>query len=101
VFCSKYTISEVYLYYYNAQVRRLLIPGITDDNADIKQLVKKALSSDIMGDWLMIIDNADNPRVFMGTIDGDPRSARLSDHLRKVIEARSSSRHEVERLPEI
>jgi hypothetical protein len=80
---------------------RLRIPGITDDNADIKQLVKKALSSDTMGDWLMIVDNADNPRVFMGTIDGDPRSARLSDYLRTVIEARSSSRHEVERLPDI
>jgi hypothetical protein len=39
---------------------RLCIPGMTDDNADIKHLVKKALSSDSLGHWLMIVDNADD-----------------------------------------
>jgi tetratricopeptide (TPR) repeat protein len=60
---------------------RLRIPGITNDNADIKQLVKEALSSDTVGDWLMIVDNADDPGIIMGSADGDPRPARLSDCL--------------------
>ncbi|KAK7177943.1 hypothetical protein PSPO01_16006 [Paraphaeosphaeria sporulosa] len=60
---------------------RVRIPGITDDNADIKQLVKEALSSDSMGDWLMIVDNADDPRVLMAGGSGDPGSSRLLDYL--------------------
>ncbi|KAF2834342.1 kinesin light chain 1 [Patellaria atrata CBS 101060] len=59
----------------------LCIPGITEDNADIKQLVKNTLSSDSVGPWLMIIDNANDPEVLIDSIDGDPRSARLSDYL--------------------
>jgi hypothetical protein len=53
---------------------RLHIPGITEDNADIRKLVKDALSLDSSGDWLMIVDNADNPLILLG-------SARLSDYL--------------------
>jgi hypothetical protein len=58
---------------------RLRIPGITDDNADVKQIVKKALSSENVGEWLMIVDNADDAGVIMG--NGDSRSPRLSDSL--------------------
>jgi hypothetical protein len=58
----------------------LRIPGITDKNTDVKGLVKKALSSDSVGQWLMVVDNADDPGVLIGT-DGDPRSARLLDYL--------------------
>ena len=60
---------------------RLRLPGITDDNADFKQLVKKALSSDRTGHWLMIVDNADDPEVLMGDTGGHPGSARLHDCL--------------------
>ncbi|OCK72823.1 kinesin light chain 1, partial [Lepidopterella palustris CBS 459.81] len=60
---------------------RLRIPGITDDNADIKQLVKNALNSDSAGRWLMIVDNADDPGVLIGGAGGDPRSGRLFDYL--------------------
>ncbi|KAF1981870.1 HET-domain-containing protein [Aulographum hederae CBS 113979] len=59
----------------------LCIPGITDDNADIKGLVNKALSSDSIGQWLMIVDNADDPSVLMNNTAGDPGSARLLDYL--------------------
>lgn len=38
----------------------LNIPGIDADGADIKQLVKDALSDKRIGPWLMIIDNADD-----------------------------------------
>ena len=60
---------------------RLRVPGITDDSADFKQLVKKALSSDSTGHWLMIVDNADDPGVLMGGTSGSPGSARLHDCL--------------------
>lgn len=60
---------------------RLRIPGITDDNADIKQLVKKELDSGRLGDWLMIVDNADDASVLLSGFDGEPRSSRLSDYL--------------------
>ena len=59
----------------------LHVPGITDNNADVKQLVKKALSSGSFGDWLMIVDNADDPGILMDSTGGNPRSARLSDCL--------------------
>jgi tetratricopeptide (TPR) repeat protein len=59
----------------------LRIPGITENNADIKRLVKEALSSDIIRDWLMIVDNADDPRVLMDSSRGEPGSARLLDYL--------------------
>jgi tetratricopeptide (TPR) repeat protein len=58
---------------------RLRIPGITDDNADIKQLVKEALSN--MRDWLMIVDNADEPDVLMNHSDSNLRSPRLLDYI--------------------
>ncbi|OCK74319.1 kinesin light chain 1, partial [Lepidopterella palustris CBS 459.81] len=60
---------------------RLRIPGIADDNADIKQLVKDALSSDSTGHWLMIVDNADDLGVLMGGAGGNLGSARLHDYL--------------------
>jgi tetratricopeptide (TPR) repeat protein len=59
----------------------LRIPGITDDKANIKQLVKDGLDLGGFGDWLMIIDNADDPGVLMdGTNDGS-QSNRLYDYL--------------------
>jgi tetratricopeptide (TPR) repeat protein len=60
---------------------RLRIPGITNDNADIKQIVKNALSSESTGYWLMVIDNADDPGVLMGRESSNLASARLHDYL--------------------
>ena len=60
---------------------RLHVPGITDDNADIRKLVKETLSLGSLGDWLMIVDNADDPGVLLGTTHNDPILARLSDCL--------------------
>jgi tetratricopeptide (TPR) repeat protein len=59
----------------------LRLPGITDNNADIKQLVKNKLDSDSSGDWLIIVDNADDASVLLSGSDGDPRSSRLNDYL--------------------
>ncbi|KAF2786639.1 hypothetical protein K505DRAFT_398427, partial [Melanomma pulvis-pyrius CBS 109.77] len=60
---------------------RLRIPGITDDNVDIKKLLKDKLSSDSLGNWLMIVDNADDPGVLLDTSNNNPMLARLSDCL--------------------
>jgi tetratricopeptide (TPR) repeat protein len=38
----------------------LQIPGINEDNADVKSLVKTFLSRESAGRWLLIIDNADD-----------------------------------------
>ncbi|KAI1439328.1 hypothetical protein F5Y02DRAFT_143448, partial [Annulohypoxylon stygium] len=40
--------------------RRLGVKGIDDDKADIKTLIKVALSDEGTGNWLLIIDNADD-----------------------------------------
>ncbi|KAF2630919.1 kinesin light chain 1 [Macroventuria anomochaeta] len=60
---------------------RLRVPGITDDNADVRKLVRETLSSKIMDNWLMIVDNADDHEVLLATADSDSKPARLSDHL--------------------
>ncbi|KAI2602274.1 P-loop containing nucleoside triphosphate hydrolase protein [Hypoxylon sp. NC1633] len=40
--------------------RQLEVKGIEDDKADVKMLVKAALSHESAGSWLMIVNNADN-----------------------------------------
>lgn len=42
------------------------IDGINDENADVEELVKKALSDKRAGSWLLIVDNADDPDLFSG-----------------------------------
>jgi tetratricopeptide (TPR) repeat protein len=60
---------------------RLRIPGIANENADIKQLVKDALSSDNTVHWLMVVDNADDSGVLMARASSNLASARLYDYL--------------------
>ena len=62
---------------------RLRIPGITEDNANIKQLVKDALDSNIAYKWLMVIDNTDDPQVLISRASIDPNATRLVDYLPK------------------
>lgn len=57
------------------------LSGITDNNADVKQLVKKALDSGSLGDWLMIVDNVDDASILLGGSDSDSRLNRLYDYL--------------------
>jgi tetratricopeptide (TPR) repeat protein len=59
----------------------LRIPGISDDNADVKQLVKNSLNSGDFRNWLMIVDNADDPSVLLGSTNDDSRTGRLYDYL--------------------
>ncbi|KAH7396341.1 heterokaryon incompatibility protein-domain-containing protein [Pyrenochaeta sp. MPI-SDFR-AT-0127] len=59
----------------------LRIPGITDNQADIKGLVKARLSDESIGQWLMIVDNADDVNVLLDPIDGRNGVDRLIDYL--------------------
>ncbi|RMZ88350.1 hypothetical protein DV736_g4421, partial [Chaetothyriales sp. CBS 134916] len=47
--------------------QKLQVPGIEDDNADIKLLVRNAMSQESCGSWLLIIDNADDMKLLFGT----------------------------------
>ncbi|KAH0534097.1 hypothetical protein FGG08_007306 [Glutinoglossum americanum] len=71
------TFEQAYL-----QIGRLLqIPGITEENADVKQLVKMRLSQESAGHWLLILDNADDIGMLYKRAYGDNRSLRLIDFL--------------------
>ncbi|OWT42400.1 phosphorylase superfamily [Pochonia chlamydosporia 170] len=54
--------------------KRMKIQGIDEDKADIKRLVKTALSDDSSGCWLLVVDNADDITLLFGV-------TRLSDYL--------------------
>jgi hypothetical protein len=59
----------------------LRIPGISDDNADVKRLVKETLSLGNIGDWLMIVDNADNSKILLEIDSDSHKLARLIDYI--------------------
>ncbi|KAK4162839.1 putative kinesin light chain [Cladorrhinum sp. PSN259] len=51
---------------YRAIGLQLKVPGIDEEKADIKALVKAALSGESMGNWFLIIDNADDIKLLFG-----------------------------------
>jgi tetratricopeptide (TPR) repeat protein len=59
----------------------LRIPGISDANADVKQLVKARLSDECFGQWLMIVDNADDVNVLFKLLEEGNGTERLIDYL--------------------
>ncbi|RYP18082.1 hypothetical protein DL767_009897 [Monosporascus sp. MG133] len=50
------------------------VQGLDDDKADVKSLVKTALSCESVGSWLLIIDNADDLKLLFA-------NPALADHL--------------------
>jgi tetratricopeptide (TPR) repeat protein len=61
--------------------QQLGIPGLEDDKAEVKRLVKTKLSQESTGRWLMIVDNADDFEIFYPKENEDGRSGVLSEHL--------------------
>jgi hypothetical protein len=59
----------------------LQIHGITEESADVKQLVKTRLSQESSGQWLLIVDNADDVDVLYKKGHGDNESLALIDYL--------------------
>ncbi|KAM0478578.1 hypothetical protein ACHAPX_005167 [Trichoderma viride] len=72
---SRESLEQAYL---NA-ARLLGIPGWEDEKADIKKLVQDYLSGDSAGQWLLVIDNADD--ISMWIDQPTPDSSRLIDCL--------------------
>jgi tetratricopeptide (TPR) repeat protein len=62
--------------------RLLKIPGITDEKADIKLLVKQLLSQDNIGKWLLVVDNADDIDFWFGK-ENSSEATNLIDFLPK------------------
>jgi nucleoside phosphorylase/tetratricopeptide (TPR) repeat protein len=54
------TFEQAYL-----EIGRLLqVPGLADEKADVKKLIKRHLSQESVGRWLLILDNADDDDVW-------------------------------------
>ncbi|KID85971.1 kinesin light chain [Metarhizium guizhouense ARSEF 977] len=54
--------------------KQMKIAGVDEDKADVKRLVKTALSDEGSGSWLLVVDNADDITLLFGV-------TRLSDYL--------------------
>jgi tetratricopeptide (TPR) repeat protein len=55
------------------QIGQLLkIPGIMEEKANVKQLVKTRLSQQSTGPWLLIVDNADDIEMLYQRVDEEP-----------------------------
>jgi hypothetical protein len=61
--------------------QQLKIPGLEDDKADVKRLVKTRLSQESIGKWLMIVDNADDFEIFYHNNNKDRKAGALSEYL--------------------
>ena len=60
--------------------QQLKIPGLENNDVDVKTLVKTRLSQESTGKWLMIVDNADDFEIFYPK-DNASGSGALSKHL--------------------
>ena len=60
--------------------QQLKVPGLEDDKADAKRLVKTRLSQESTGQWLLIMDNADDFEIFYSDT-GNSAAGMLSDYL--------------------
>lgn len=59
----------------------LQIPEISDDKVDVKRLVKARLSDESFGQWLMIVDNADDISILLGHPIKNSGAGRLIDYI--------------------
>ena len=80
---------------YRDIANKIPIPGREDPKADILQLVCAWLSDRRNGQWLMILDNADDDNVFFAADEDSTGAAQISDitsHT-KPLESYSSPRN--------
>jgi pyruvate carboxylase len=61
--------------------RLLRIPGIADTKANVKQLVKAMLSDEGFGQWLIVVDNADDDNVLFDPLHERGVTDQLIDYL--------------------
>jgi tetratricopeptide (TPR) repeat protein len=61
--------------------RQLQIPGLEEEQADVKKLVQSYLTGESAGRWLLIFDNADDMNMWIGSADNRDLSHGLIDYL--------------------
>jgi nucleoside phosphorylase len=66
-------------YFHIAQ--QLQLPGLEEEGADAKKLVKDYLCDSSAGEWLLIFDNADDIDMWFGKPEGTTEPCRLSDYV--------------------
>jgi len=59
----------------------LNVQGVENGQADVKNLVKKRLSEDSSGEWLLIVDNADDESLWGKKSNQTPDQITLDDYL--------------------
>ena len=60
--------------------KKLEIPGIQDEKANIKNLVKQRLGLESVGEWIMVLDNADEEEIW-GAKSREGEGTALVDYL--------------------
>jgi len=63
--------------------RQLQIPGLEEEQADVKKLVQSYLNEESAGRWLLIFDNADDMDMWIGSADNRDVSHGLINYLPK------------------
>jgi Tfp pilus assembly protein PilF len=61
--------------------QQLKIPGLNEDKADVKELVRAKLSQESAGKWILIVDNADDLELLYDKADESSGSHALHDYL--------------------
>lgn len=61
--------------------KKLRIPGIEDNRADIKNLVKNRLSNPSSGKWILILDNADDESIWTRSLSASVGRTALIEYL--------------------
>ncbi|KAL4965263.1 purine and uridine phosphorylase [Aspergillus stella-maris] len=83
--CSIYWIPatnfEILQQTYLHIAKQLQLPGLEEEGADAKKLVKDYLCDSSAGQWLLIFDNADDIDMWFGKSQGNTKPYRLSDYV--------------------
>ncbi|KAL2782765.1 hypothetical protein BJX66DRAFT_164376 [Aspergillus keveii] len=66
-------------YFHIAQ--QLQLPGLEEEGADAKKLLKDYLCNSSAGQWLLIFDNVDDINMWFGKPEGNTELCRLSDYV--------------------
>ena len=81
---------------YKDIARKMKLPRVDDPDVDVCELVSDWLSEDDSGQWLIILDNADNPDLFFWPVDSEaPNQVSMTkkpliDYLPRTLNSKQS-----------
>jgi hypothetical protein len=61
--------------------KQLRVPGLEDEKADVLGLVKQHISLESTGQWLFILDNADDVDLWFSPKSHSPAASRLAQYI--------------------